>query len=97
MFSIFFRISDVVLISYLDRGVSLLTINIKDCLKLLVSSLKEHRSKCDTKNLKSHHDNARPNVHMSLIMYLESQKLTEMGHPYCFFRFFAVGLYHAAS
>ena len=34
-----------------------------------------------TKNLKFHHDNARPHVHKDVKKYLESQNLTVMSHP----------------
>jgi len=82
MFSIFIRISGVVHISYLKKGE---TTNhksyIKDCLKPLVNRLNEHRPLCGTKNLKFHHDNARPHVHSNVISYLESQNFIIMDHP----------------
>ena len=56
VFTILFRTSSVVQISYLDRGK---TINyqshIKCCLKHLVYTLQEQRPKCGTKKLKSPH------------------------------------------
>lgn len=82
MFSIFFRTTGVVHISYLKRGE---TINhqsyLNDCLKPLVCSINEQRPVCGTKNLKFHHDNARPHVHSGVISYLKSQKFTIMDHP----------------
>ena len=78
VFTILFRKSDVVQISYLYRGK---TINhqsfSKDCLKNLVCSLKQQRPKCGTKYLKFHHDNARSHVLINLKKF-ERQKLIEM-------------------
>ena len=80
LFTIFFRTSDVVHISYLDKGKTIdHQTHIKDCLKPLVSTLKEQRPiMYGTKNLKFHHD------HMfikTLKKYLESQNITLMNHP----------------
>ena len=59
VFTILFRLSDEVIISYLDKG---MTINnqsfIKDCLKHLLCTLQEPRPRPSTKNLKFHQDNA---------------------------------------
>ena len=64
MLTIFFRTSGVVHISYLDKGKTKdHQTCIKVCLKPLVSTLKEQRPMYGTKNLKYHHDNARPHVH----------------------------------
>ena len=82
LFTIFFRTSGVVHISYLDKGKTIdHQTYIKDCLKPLVSTLKEQRPMYGTKNLKFHHDNARPHVHKDVKKYLESQNLTVMSHP----------------
>ena len=82
LFIIFFRASGIVHISYLDKGK---TINhqtyIKDCLEPLVSTLKEQRPICGTRNLKFHHDNAKPHVHVSVKKYLEDQNFVVMDHP----------------
>ena len=66
-------------ISYLDKG---MTINyqtyIKDCLKPLVVTLKEQRLICGTRNLKFHHDNAKPHIYKSVKKYLEDQNFVIM-------------------
>ena len=67
LFTLFFRTSGVVHISYLDKGKTIdHQTYIKDCLKPLVRTLKEQRPMDGTKNLKFHHDNARPHVHKDL-------------------------------
>ena len=80
MFSIFFKTTGVVHISYLKKGE---TINsesyINNCLKTLVKSLNEQRPTCGTKNMKFHHDNALPHVHLDVINYLNSMIIME--HP----------------
>jgi histone-lysine N-methyltransferase SETMAR len=82
MFTIFFRTSGVVHISHLKPGE---TINhqtyLKDSIRPLVRILNEQRPQCGTKNLKFHHDNARPHTHSSVIAYLERQNFTIMDHP----------------
>ena len=82
MFTIFFKSDGVVHISYLDKGE---TIDHKkyltSCLKPLVSTLNKRRPISGTKNLKFHHDNARPHVHKSVITYLKSKEFIIMDHP----------------
>ena len=78
MFTIFFRTSDVVHISYLDKGKTIdHQTYIKDCLKPLVRTLKEQRPMDGTKNLKFHHDNARPHVHKGV------KKVFRKPEPHC--------------
>ena len=63
MFTIFYRTSGVVNISYLDKGkTNDYQTYIEVWLKHLVSTLKEQRPMYGTKNLKFHHDNARSHV-----------------------------------
>ena len=82
LFTIFFRTSGVLHISYLDKGKTIDHQTYIKCLKHLVSTLKEQRPMYGTKNLKFHHDNARPHVHKDVKKYLESQNLTVMSQPY---------------
>ena len=53
-------------------------------MKPLVGTLKEQRRICGTRNLKFHHDNAKPHIHMSVKKYLEDQNFVVMDHalPY---------------
>ena len=82
MVCIFFRTSGVELITYWNKGK---TVDHKtyldDCLKPLVSTIKQQRKICGTKNLKFHHDNARPHVHQAVLTYLNEQDITIMDHP----------------
>ncbi len=82
MFTIFFMRSGVVHISHLKPGE---TINyqtqLKDSIRPLGRVLNEQRPQWGTKNLKIHHDKARPHTHQSVIAYLESQNFTIMDHP----------------
>ena len=52
-----------------------------DCLKPLVKTLNQRRPTLGTKNLKFHHDNARPHVHSNVIKYLKSKDFIMMDHP----------------
>ena len=73
VFTILFRISNLVQIIFLDKGKTNHLSYIEDCLKHLVCT-------CDVlKNVKFHH--ARPHVHMNLKKYSESHILTEMDRP----------------
>lgn len=82
MFTIFFKTSGVVHISHLKSGE---TINhqtyINNCIRPLVNTINEQRPQCGVKNLKFHHDNARPHVHSSVKTYLELQGFIIMDHP----------------
>ena len=56
---------------------------LNDCLKPLVTALNKQRPTKGTKNIKFHHDNAKPHVAKSFITYLESQKFIIKDHrPY---------------
>ena len=81
IFSVFFKRSDVVHLCYLESGK---TINhekyIDDCLKSIVKVLKKERPVTGAKNIKFHHDNARPHVHKSVKEYLLEEKFFIMGH-----------------
>ena len=82
MFTVFFKRSGVLHISKLDRGK---TINhqsyIDDTLKPLIEGIKKQRPEYGCKNLKIHHDNARPHIHQDVVTLLEAEKFTIMGHP----------------
>ena len=82
MFSIFFKSNGVVHVSYLDKGKTIDQHSyLNDCLKPLVTSLNKQRPTICTKNMKVHHDNAKPHVAKSVITYLESQNFIIMDHP----------------
>jgi histone-lysine N-methyltransferase SETMAR len=82
MYTIFFKRSGVVHISRLDKGK---TVNhklyINETLKPLVKVLQSKRPETGCKNLKFHHDNARPHVHEDVVAFLEAQDFTIMDHP----------------
>jgi [histone H3]-lysine36 N-dimethyltransferase SETMAR len=82
MFTLFFKTTGVVHLSYLEKGK---TINhntyINNCLKPLVDTLNRERPVTGTKNMKFHHDNARPHVHSSVTRFLEREQFIIMGHP----------------
>jgi hypothetical protein len=64
MVCIFFKTTGVEKITYWDRGKIIDHKSyIDNCLKPLISVIKQKRMSCDTKNIKFHHDNARPHVH----------------------------------
>ena len=69
-------------ISFLEEG---RTIDhhsyIEDCLKPIVKVLKNERPITGAKNMKFHHDNARPHVHKSVIELLKEEKFVIMSHP----------------
>jgi len=82
MVTIFFRQSGVVSLSYLERGKSINNISyIEDCLKPLVESIEGGRPTYGTKNLKFHHENARPHILSSVKSYREDQNFIIMNHP----------------
>ena len=82
MVCIFFRTIGVELITYMERHKTIDHQSYIDyCLKPLVSTLKHQRKACGTKNLKFHHDNARPHIHQAVITYLNEQNFTIMNHP----------------
>lgn len=82
MVTVFFRSSGVVSLSYLDKGKSINNISyVEDCLKPLVTAIEDVRPTLGCKNLKFHHDNARPHVHSSVKTYLKEQNFIIMEHP----------------
>jgi len=82
MFTIFFKSNGPVHISYLDKGKTIDNNSyIKDSLKPIVAALKKQRPTLGTKNIKFHHDNARPHIHSSVITFLESNQFIIMDHP----------------
>ena len=68
--------------SYVDKGK---TIDhewyIENSLKPTVKAINIERPTSGTKNMKFHHDNAKPHIHKSVINYLESEKFIIMQHP----------------
>jgi histone-lysine N-methyltransferase SETMAR len=82
MFSIFFKTSGAAHISYIKSNKTINhTSYINNCLKPLVRNLNEQRPQYGTKNLKFHHDNARPHIHSNVIAYLVRENFTIMDHP----------------
>ena len=82
MFSIFFKSNGPVCITYLEGGKTIdHETYIDSCLKPIVSFINEQRPQSSTKNIKFHHDNARPHIHKNVISFLESNKFTIMEHP----------------
>ena len=68
--------------SYLERDKSINNISyIEDCLKPLVESIEGGRPTYGTKNLKFHHENARPHILSSVKSYREDQNFIIMNHP----------------
>ena len=76
MFSIFFKSNGVVHVSYLDKGNTIDQYKyLNDCLKALVTELNKQRPTLGNKNIKCHHDNAKPHVSKRIITYLKSKSL----------------------
>jgi hypothetical protein len=82
MVTILFRPFGVVSLSYLERDKSIHNISyIEDSLKPLVESKERGRPTYGTKNLKFHHENARPHILSSVKSYREDQNFIIMNHP----------------
>ena len=71
--------------SYFNYILTTSTINyisyINDTLKPLVNVINLQRPSSGAKNLKFHHDNARPHVHETVVEFLKEEKFTIMEHP----------------
>ena len=82
MVCLFFKTTGVVLVSYLESGK---TINhetyIDYCLDPLIKELYKIRPIDGVKNIKLHHDNARPHVHQAVKSYLKDNSLHTIDHP----------------
>ena len=82
MFSIFFRRSGLVHLTYMDKGTTIDTEKyIEHCIKPVIKALYSVRMTLGPKNIKFHHDNARPHVHQSVVTLLNDQKFVIMKHP----------------
>lgn len=82
MFSVFFKSTGLVYITYMDKGRTIDNqFYIENCLKPVVSSINASRPKSGTTNVKFHHDNARPHIHRNVISYLEEQNIRIIRHP----------------
>lgn len=82
MVCIFFRTTGVQSLTYWDIGNTIDQHSyVDDCLKPLVKFINGQRNICRTKNLKFHHDNARPHVAKKVIDYLNDQNFVIMDHP----------------
>ena len=80
MFTIFFKRSGCLHITYMDKGK---TINkdsyINDCLVPLAYTLKRQRPSTGAKNIKLHHDNARPHAHKG--SFIKEEQMVSLEHP----------------
>jgi [histone H3]-lysine36 N-dimethyltransferase SETMAR len=82
MFTIFFRTTGVVHISYLDEGKTIdHKTYINSCIKPIIKILNKQRPTLGCKNLKFHHDNAKPHVHKSVITCLKTNNFIIMEQP----------------
>jgi len=82
MVSIIFRRSGIDQITYWDKGDTVTSESyIKDCLKPLVRTLGEQRSKSGCHGLKFHQDNAIPHVASTVITFLKDHEFIIMDHP----------------
>jgi histone-lysine N-methyltransferase SETMAR len=82
LFTIFFKSSGILHVSHLDRGDTIdYSYYIRNNLSPLVAAIKSQRPLSGLTNMKFHHDNARPHVHKSVKIYLESKGFTVMRHP----------------
>jgi histone-lysine N-methyltransferase SETMAR len=82
LFSIFFKSTGVISISYVDEGKTFdHKWYIENNLKPMVNALNRERPISGTKNVKFHHDNARPHIHKSVINYLEANNFIIMRQP----------------
>jgi hypothetical protein len=82
MFSIFFKTSGAVYISYMDKGK---TINaesyINDCIKPMFKEVIKQRPSCGLAKIKFHHDNAKPHVAKIVVAYLNELNIGIIEHP----------------
>jgi [histone H3]-lysine36 N-dimethyltransferase SETMAR len=82
MFTIFFKTSGVVSITYLDKGKTIdAQTYINESLKSLVKALKRQRPSTGADFQKFHHDNARPHVDKRVKNYLKRNKFITIDHP----------------
>ncbi len=82
MFTIFFKRSGMMHLSRLAKGKTIDHESyMKDTLKPLIKGLKEQRPESGCRNLKFHHDNARPHIHHLVVGLLEAEKFVIMDHP----------------
>lgn len=82
MFTIFFRRCGPVLITYLDRGKTVDSQTyIENCLQPILTYLNKQRKSTGAKNIKIHHDNARPHVHSTVNNFLQEHGMILVKHP----------------
>jgi histone-lysine N-methyltransferase SETMAR len=82
MFSIFFRSTGHIQISYCDKGVTIDNQRyINDCLNPMIQEVESQRPECGVRDMYLLHDNARPHVHSNVRNFLESKGLKEIDHP----------------
>lgn len=82
MFSVFFKSTGPVHISYVDKGETIdAQIYIRRNLQQVVQTINHERPTSGTKNMKFHHDNASVHTAESVISYLERKGFKIMWHP----------------
>lgn len=82
MFSIFFRSTGVVQITYLEKGVTVDNQRyINDCLTPMIQEVESKRPGHGVRDMFLLHDNAKPHVHNNVRNFLESKGLKEIDHP----------------
>ena len=82
LFSIFFRSTGPLQITYLESGVTIdHQVYINDCLSPMIEEVKSQRPSQGVRDMLLLHDNARPHVHSNVRNFLQSKGLTEIDHP----------------
>ena len=82
LFTIFFKSTGPILITYLDRGETIkYSSYIENCLKPIVKTLENERPSVGAKSIRIHHDNARPHVHETVNNFLMEQGIKKIRHP----------------
>lgn len=82
MFSIFFKSTGMVHISYINDGKTINTDTyINNCLEPMLEVVEELRPTSGLERIKLLHDNARPHVAESVVTYLDEKKIGLIDHP----------------
>jgi histone-lysine N-methyltransferase SETMAR len=82
MFSIFFRTTGAVHLSYVDGGKTIdANTYIEDCLKPVFKVVAKQRPKSGLQKIKFFYDNARPHVEQSVLDFLDEMKVGLIDHP----------------
>lgn len=82
MFSVFFKSTGVVHIHCMEKGATITGQSyIENSLDPIIKEIRRQRPHSGTKNMKFHHDNARPHVKVEVITHLENTGITIIRHP----------------